>query len=658
MAEINTQGIFSLGQHRSRSLDNRISSRTRESYSEYGYFSGGYVLRTFSRISTIFRFDHSNDTRGVSQRSGIPANVRDGTACSNLNFGYYCAGKLISSVYRIDYKSDITIATIRGSLAHSIGRWATSAGNSNFGYVLGGSDIPAAMASSSISRINYANDSNAAISRGNLNIPSYQGLSCGDINYCRNYGKFTATSLGTTTFNRSSYANDTNLVSFRGTLSRTDVGGGVGNSIYGWITYISFTQISRNDFSNDTSGFSSRGFISKLFAQYSGEGNSNFGWLGDVSFQSISTSNILRIDYSNDTIVTPTRSVFPTSSTSGRVAHSSSYFGGAPNTSNITTLPTQIQNNINYNLSNASTVPQKRALGSFGYFVGGTNGPTIFSTNTRIQFSNDSVVSTNRGPLSQNRWQHQTTGNSNFGYIAGGRVDIPSAIITTVDRVDYANDISGSIDRGPLSSASYYTRGCTSSSFAYFNQYTSISRLSYSDDSVTTVVRGNRVVGSNHYAISQNSNFAYYSGGGDIGGGNARSNIDRFQFSNDTSTTLNKGKLIFAKSESTAVGNNNFGYIGAARGVSPIQITFIERIDYSNDTNVASVRINLDTFRVANTGNSNFGYFSMGGRTAGDNIISSTDRLDYSNDVATTSRRGNSTVNYWFSRGLTNGRNS
>jgi hypothetical protein len=76
-----------------------------------------------------------------------------------------------------------------------------------------------------------------------------------------------------------------------------------------------------------------------------------------------------------------------------------------------------------------------------------------------------------------------------------------------------------------------------------------------------------------------------------------------------------------------------YGYFGGGyRNPSPsIQYSLVERIDYSNDTATASRRASFPGTRRdwAATGNSNFGYF--GGGVAGSSLAF---RLDYSNDTS------------------------
>ena len=78
----------------------------------------------------------------------------------------------------------------------------------------------------------------------------------------------------------------------------------------------------------------------------------------------------------------------------------------------------------------------------------------------------------------------------------------------------------------------------------------------------------------------------------------------------------------------------DFGYFG---GGGPAPKSTINRIDYSNDTATTAVKGPLDVARayLAATGNQNFGYF---GGSVGPK--SSVERIDYTNDTVEASPKG------------------
>ena len=90
---------------------------------------------------------------------------------------------------------------------------------------------------------------------------------------------------------------------------------------------------------------------------------------------------------------------------------------------------------------------------NFGYFGGGFT--PIVSTVDRIDYSNDTVTATPKGPLSSTRRYPAGTGNASFGYWGGGIA--PGTVKSTVDRIQYDSDTVTASPKGPLSDARYGT---------------------------------------------------------------------------------------------------------------------------------------------------------------------------------------------------------
>ena len=84
---------------------------------------------------------------------------------------------------------------------------------------------------------------------------------------------------------------------------------------------------------------------------------------------------------------------------------------------------------------------------NFGYIIGSEPGPV--STVHRVQYSNDTVATTPKGPLTYTLSQGRATGNANFAYVGGGG-GIPAQLSTT-NRIDYSNDTATAVTKGLLS---------------------------------------------------------------------------------------------------------------------------------------------------------------------------------------------------------------
>jgi hypothetical protein len=293
-------------------------------------------------------------------------------------------------------------------------------------------------------------------------------------------------------------------------------------------------------------------------------------------------------------------------------------------------------------------------LGSYGYFAG--EGNTTGTRIDRVDYSNDTATASVRSSISVARYFLGGTGNSNFGYIGGGRTPGAGPTYTRVDRIDYSNDSANVSIRTPLTSASYKT-GFGNINFGYFAHSqggVNIDKIDYSND--TNVVSKSVLYRPAYYRASTgNNNFGYIHEGLNTSPTPGPSTlIERIDYSNDEANSSIRGPLSLARYSLGATGNSNFGYFGG--GATPGASVTVDRIDYSNDTATASVRgpLSLGVIGLAATGNSNFGYFGCG--TPG--TRSTVDRIDYSNDTASASTRGPLSLNRVYIAATTNAINS
>ena len=292
----------------------------------------------------------------------------------------------------------------------------------------------------------------------------------------------------------------------------------------------------------------------------------------------------------------------------------------------------------------------KESVANYGWFGGGITTvptPATVATVDRIDFSNDSVTATARGPLSLARYYSGATGNSNYGWFGGGlNPALTPSLLTTVDRIDFSNDSSTASVRGPLSAGRYRLTATGNSNYGWFggglnpaltpSLLTTVDRIDFSNDSSTASVRGPLSAGRYRLTATGNSNYGWF-GGGDVPGPDIGvSTVDRIDFSNDSSTASPRGPLSRAKYGLAATGNSNYGWFS---GGSPAIVSTVDRIDFSNDSSTASVRGPLSAGRLdpAATGNSNYGWFGGGQLPA---VTATVDRIDFSNDSISASPRG------------------
>ena len=156
-----------------------------------------------------------------------------------------------------------------------------------------------------------------------------------------------------------------------------------------------------------------------------------------------------------------------------------------------------------------------------------------------------------------------TSLGTDYGYFGGGS----SSSYTTIDRIDFSNDTATAAPKGTLSTIRDNLQGGATGSTSY----------------------------------------GYFGGGyatGAPGSPDARSSIDRVDYSNDTPTATAKGPLSFTRTYPAATGNNSFGYWAGSQGT----YSTVDRLDYSSDTTTAAVKgpLSANTYGAGATGNASY----------------------------------------------------
>ena len=622
-----------------------------------GYFGGG--SDAISNLATIDKVDYANDTATASVRSALSSAKQQIAATGNGSFGYFGGGSPgpVSTVDRLEYSSDTQNAVVRGPL--SVGRhYAYSTSNNDFGYI-GGRD-PAG--GTDIDRIDFSNDNATASVRGPLTTNKRNAAGAGN----RNFGYFAAGYPIQSGVDRIDYSNDLATALTRGPLSASKYNASAtGNSNFGYFgggnvsvatNYRSI--VDRIDYSNDTQTAVIRGSLSVPKSFAGATGNSNFGYFGGGQLEPISTVD--RINYSNDTAIASIRGPLSTAKSS-LAATSPLAYGGAP-IYFTNPLPEVLQKQIIFNDANTLDLPFKRVLGSFGYFGGGnasSGSPSVwYSSIERIDYSNDLTTPLIRGFLSVSRLSLAGVGNKNYGwYGIGGRVF--SVKYSTIDRIDYSNDNVVCSFRC-TASPQYYEQGSVTNDYYGWwfgggdGAVSFVQRINYSSDTSTASNRGFLNQGSDCISGTSNDNYGWASGGGNGGGGFGGngpylSRIERINFSNDTVKQSRRGNLITARCASGSFGNQNYGWIFSGRNGISSSTSTIERIDYSNDLSNIITRSNVSVARSGGTssGNNNYGWFSGGAPHSYPSgpVYSIVDRLDFSNDTTNSSTRNSLTTN-------------
>jgi len=624
----NIFGAFTLNEARGSRLTGDWLNK--EFVANYGWFGGGATPTT---VATVDRIDFSNDTGTANIRGPLSLARYYLAATGNSNYGWFGGGRgpgapipIYSTVDRIDFSNDAATASPRVPLSLARIKLAAT-GNSNYGW-FGGGSIPTPATYSTVDRIDFSNDSGTASVRGPLSIAKTNLASTGNSNYGW-FGGGYASAASISTVDRIDFSNDIATASPRGPLSQArSFLAATGNSNYGWFGggWIpgSASTVNRIDFSNDSSAASPRGSLIAARGYLAATGNSNYGWFGGgwIPGATGSVSTVDRIDFSNDS-----------ASSSPRGPLSSVRYGTAA-TSGVLNI-------------------RRQKAGNYGWFGGGEAYPTtstLYATINRIDFSNDLPASPSRTSLSSVTRDCGATGNSDYGYWAGGETPFNTS---KVDRLDFSNDSAPVSVRGPMTGLTYYVSATGNSNYGYFGggrvpggtTVSKMDRTNFANDSSTASPRGVLTAIKYGMATASNSNYGWWGGGTSSpapGSSRMVTTVDRINFSNDLATASPRGPLSGVKYGGSGTGNSNYGWMSGGNWPSPGFVNVVERINYANDSVSVSVRGPLTSGRymLAAAGNSNYGWWG-GGRiptpSAATNIV---ERINFSNDLAATSPRG------------------
>jgi hypothetical protein len=386
-----------------------------------------------------------------------------------------------------------------------------------------------------------------------------------------------------------------------------------------------YSTVDRIDFSNDTGTANIRGLLSSSRTQSAATGNSNYGWFGGGVFPTPASwyKTIDRVDFSNDSVAASFRG----------------------------TLLSQ------YKAQVAAT-----GNSNYGWFGGGnTNAPAPTSIVERLDFSNDSALASLRAPLSVNRAASGATGNSNYGWFGGGGDPASPTpnISASIDRIDFSNDYTAVSPRGTFTLVKSFCGATGNSNYGWWgggviggSRTSYIERIDFSNDLATGSVRGGLPISTDSITASGNADYGWFCGGGIPA---YVSTINRINFSNDLVSASPRGPLSAVKGYGAATSGQakgpaiklqkagSYGWFGGGlfvNSTSPLitsGLATVDRIDFSNDLATASPRGQLSAARgyLAATGNSNYGWFSGGG-----SFVATVERIDFSNDSVPVSVRG------------------
>ena len=605
----------------------------------------------------LFDFGTFNDT----------ATYNYGTGASLV--GYFVAGfngeglpddstGEIKAIRRIDYSSD-TITNVSDNIGEGRAASGQTVSSPTSGYYAGGKISTVSAPKSSISKLDFSSDTVSPVS---ATLGPAPGRARGASLSNKNFGYF-----------------------------------GGGQTVHSPEEYTS--DIERIDFSNDTTSDTTANIASGEVTNLAATGNKNFGYFAGGQYTSPNQAYINKFDYSNDT--TDTSTVSPGLS----VARNSLAATGNDN---------------------------------FGYFAGGYNGSANVSTVDRIDYSSDTIVSSpvDIPTLPQTHKSGAATGNASSGYWAGGDIagdpnnddvfkfdfssetfsTISNALPNSVPRLSAFSAVRNFIsDPNPLAPVpvptivrtfAYWTSGSRFSNgenlykfnysnntsmrqiasapeplfraegaaatgnalFAYIagglnrdgDYISSIGRINYSNDTAFLTPSLTLSERTAYSGAMGNINFGYWTGGKDDEDftEDSLTRIDRIDFSNDTNNATVVANMNEDRREHGAVSNQSFGYIGGGNGDSPTKFSSIERYDFSNDTtdpSTISSELSDSKTNMATVGNGSYGYFCGGEFPIYPaDPRSDVQRLDYSSGTGSIVAAGKLAENLTGSAGTSN----
>ena len=402
------------------------------------------------------------------------------------------------------------------------------------------------------------------------------------------------------------------------TASTTSYCGATGNTNFGYfhiydgyVSPYSTSSTTRIEYANDTATSSPKGYL--INSQYgptydtAATGDADFGyWMGGYQPNSDFSSLISRLDYASDTTTAS-----PSLPLLGLGLYSATGFSGQQN-----------------QFSDAGKVVDHGSDGLYvtsslgpahGYWGGGAvyqgSGPVNYyptiSTMCRLDYANDTGGTTTKGPLAQAADEVRAVASKTHGYWTHGQLD------SYIQRVDFANDTPTATNRGTITPrGNLYAVGNESYGYMAGGRWTSdpsgtyrqdrTERIDYANDNVAVATKGSLSSRSEEGGATGNANYGYFGGGYIYPAPNpASSKVDRLDYANDTTTATPKGSLSVGRFFVSATGNVNYGWFGGGFDQFPAPgnpNSVIDRIDYANDTAIASARgsLNYDRARWSN----------------------------------------------------------
>lgn len=238
----------------------------------------------------------------------------------------------------------------------------------------------------------------------------------------------------------------------------------------------------------------------------------------------------------------------------------------------------------------------------YGWWCAGFNNGSPLDSVSRVDrttFATDTALNTQRGTLTTILTrQAASSDNTTYGWNGGGSLGNNGERISTVTRITYSNDTAVSVNRGPLSqnkrdlvATGNTTNGWFGGGYAYTDTsyyYSTIDRITYATDTATASVRSFLSRNIGRLAATGTTTDGWFGGGfSNLPASETLSTVQRITYATDTAGVSTRGPLAEGKSVLAATGDATYGWF--AGGASPTT-SIVQRITYATDTNTASLR--------------------------------------------------------------------
>ena len=109
-------------------------------------------------------------------------------------------------------------------------------------------------------------------------------------------------------------------------------------------------------------------------------------------------------------------------------------------------------------------------------------------------------------------------------------------------------------------------------------------KLSYAADTTARVPGANLILARRFLAATGNSTHGYFGGGGVVGDAGPLSTIDKITYSNDTRSTVPSLTLSVVRNSLAATGNSTHGYFGGGYDTGSNEVSRMDKVTYASDT--------------------------------------------------------------------------